>query len=926
MGDLAKHFARRVAQFEQECARLLRSLRHDEDVVFLGDSLVEHYRGRIRWVNRGIESDHLRWPEHNVFERLGSRRLHPDPLAIVTLVGINDVNDAPDDVERHADAYHHLLTNLRHLHARARLVVMSLLPTAGPSRHLNGAVRALNGRLADVASAHGATFWDLHARMFDGARGEARRGLLRDDGIHLDRTGYRVLSDFVQEHAGQLHAPHHRSSIARAVRRRLVPPVVRRAAELVAPSLPLLASATTPAIEVDRRAVAERLVQARGKEGWAHKADVGSDDQLLAAHVLPEVDFLCHHVARGAPLFGTLFLGSRASAYARDEQAWSAGGLRAALDKDRDAWLGALRDSGASAGQVAAFEHAFAALRARLPDGKVRRLRLLFIGDCLLEDVELLLAGRALEDGLLVDVSFVLSKNPLQQARAIAEKRSERFDGVVYSPLSWDFDPEFANFLEPAVRSPGQLQAELESIWSRVSSMIHRLADAFECPVYVHNTAAAVRASTEVRRAVKGLLSWPQREFARRELGRRIDALVSELNRKTFKHLVVIDELAAVAGLRDDLTIGRFLYNADAIHPASLSVEVANRLTHLVIASARLASKKVVVCDLDNTLWDGVIGEGLGVRHHLARQRVLQRLKAKGVVLAVCSKNDPANVRWDGGVLGAGDFVASEVSWAPKPVGLRKLQATLNLKLKDFVFIDDRSDERELVTQELPEVTVMDPCAEDTWRLFEAWAELLGEDEGDRTQLYRERAEREKVVGAEGVDLDPAAAAELFAKLDLSISIQRATEADLKRVHELINRTNQWNLNGARCTFNEVRAWHESRAHAIYTARVTDKFGDMGLICVCVVEFADGEARVSVFVLSCRVFGFGVETLVLEQVQDEAAARFGAPRVRGRFTPTAHNKPCADMYRAHGFVADGDAWVFPGGPVLAPRPTWFSRR
>lgn len=917
MRDVAQHFRERVAQFERECARLRRSSTRRHDIVFLGDSLVEHYRGGLRWVNRGVESDHLRWPACTVFERLGRGRLHPEPRGIALLLGINDVTDAPDEVDQHAETYLHLLTNLRHLYGDARLAVISVLPTTGPSAYLNAPVRALNARLADVAATAGAEFLDAHAQLLAPGRDEGHPLLFRRDGTHLTRRGYRALDDFLERRSAALLRPAPR----RRFTRRFVPPAVERLAELLLPSRD--GAAALP--DVMRQAVARRVVSVWGQECWAHKAPTSSDEAFLEAHVLPEVDFLLRFAAGASPLFATLFLGSRASFYAHNEASWKQVGLRGALERDRGAWLSALRDGGAPTPLVLSVERAFDAFAARLPPGDARRLRLLFIGDCLLEDVELLLAGQALEHGLLVEVDFILSRSPVEQARALAEKRSERWDGVVYSPLSWDFDPEFAGLLQPGFVSGERRREAIESVWERVSSMMGRLSDAFECPVYVHNTAAAVRAATEVRRVVKGLLTWPQRDAARKELGRRIGALVDELNAKSFKHLHLIDELSAVGGLRDDLTLGRFLYNVDAIHPAALSVEVAERLGRLVVASARLASKKVVVCDLDNTLWDGVIGEGHGVRHHRVRQRVLQQLKTRGVVLAVCSKNEASNVRWEGGVLGAGDFVAQEVSWAPKPVGLRKLQATLNLKLKDFVFIDDRADERALVGAEVPGVTVMDPCAEDTWRLFEAWVALLDEG-GDRTQLYRERAEREKAVGPEGGDVSPAAAAELFSKLQLSIRIEPAAEADLKRVHELVNRTNQWNLTGARCSFAEVRAWHASATHRIFTARVGDRFGDMGLVCACVASFEGGEAEVLAFVLSCRVFGYGVETLVLRHLAEEARARFGAPRVRGRFVPTAHNKPCADMYRLHGFTPDGDAWVYDGGPALVATPTWFEQR
>lgn len=923
MLDFPSHYATRVAQFEKECARFMRSGRGQEGVVFLGDSLAEAYRGPIPWVNRGVASDHLKWPQFSVFERLGSDRLHPDPLGIVTLIGINDLADEPTGVARIANGYRHLLANLKQRYPNARLAVFSVLPTCGVDRHLNPRITELNRELVDVAAAQGAVYWNLHDRLLNPRTGDGRSEFYRD-GTHLNRRGYAEMTAFVEAHAEELELRTPDGQRATdALRARVVPAELTRAWELVRSQVPLLGGAPAdPTQAIDRQKLGAHIAQAYGRECWAHKAETGSDEEFIAAHIIPELDFLCRYAATGSPLFSALYLGSRAGFFAQNKALWKEQpeGLRAALDRDRALWLEVLGASPETAPLCPRFEALFTELRASFPASHPKGVKLLFVGDCLLEDVELLLGGQLLRQGLLAKVHFVLSKNPMQQIQDIKALRSEKFDGVVYSPLSWDFDPEFRNFLEPALRSRKALEANVEAIWKRVSSTIKLLADSFESPIYVHNTAATVRASSEVRRVVKSLLTYRDRDWARKEFGRRIGELLQELNRTTFQHLVLVDELAAVRDLRDDLTLGRVLYYSDAIHPAMLSSEVTLRLSSYIVAAARFVSKKVVVCDLDNTLWDGVIGEGLGVRHQKERQQILKALKQKGVVLAINSKNDPANVRWEDSVLTAEDFVASEISWGPKAAAMKRIHETLNLKLKDSVFIDDRADERAMISQEFPELITMDPCAEQTWAVFDAWAKLLGNDEGDRTQLYRERAEREKVIGEQ---VDPSLATDLFMKLDLKIDIRPAAVEDLKRVHELINRTNQWNLQGTRCGFGEVKLWHDSPDYVVYTARVSDKFGDMGLISVCVAHVQAEAIDVPVFVLSCRVFGYGVETLLLERIKKDAIARFGAPRVRGTYIENAHNKPCSSMYEAHGFVREGDHWVCPGGKVTAPDPVWF---
>ncbi|MEI6666723.1 MAG: GDSL-type esterase/lipase family protein [Acidobacteriota bacterium] len=204
MIDFDKHAATRVALFEEDCARLKGSRRGKADVVLLGDSLAERYKGPLSWVNRGICSDHLQWPSFNIFQRLGTDRLHPNPQAIVILVGINDLNDAPHDLDRHADAYRRLLGDLSQHYPAARLVVCSLLPTSGPAAHLNQPVAQFNLRLSEIAGLAGAGFLDLHACLFDASTGMARRAMLVPDGVHVSRRGYAELTACVVQHAPAL--------------------------------------------------------------------------------------------------------------------------------------------------------------------------------------------------------------------------------------------------------------------------------------------------------------------------------------------------------------------------------------------------------------------------------------------------------------------------------------------------------------------------------------------------------------------------------------------------------------------------------------------------------------------------------------------------------------------------------------------------
>ena len=165
-------------------------------------------------------------------------------------------------------------------------------------------------------------------------------------------------------------------------------------------------------------------------------------------------------------------------------------------------------------------------------------------------------------------------------------------------------------------------------------------------------------------------------------------------------------------------------------------------------------------------------------------------------------------------------------------------------------------------------------------------------------------------------------------KLGLVFSLATAKASDLKRVAELINRSNQWNLCGTRTTFAQVQEWHRSETTQIILAHVADRFGDMGNVGIAVVQFAASHVRIPVFVLSCRVFGYGVETALLAEVLRRA--RSGADGtlpgpLLGDHKANAQNHPCRNMYPDHGFTLENDVYTWNGTPAF-PQTPWAEVR
>jgi FkbH-like protein len=889
----SQEYSQRLSQFRIDCARLVRRAPRRTDVVLLGDSIAAATPMPNGWVNRGLANDSLNDANGDVFDRLTSELLHPNPLAIVVLFGRDDLRRGFTSVDEFVKLYEHLIAQLGYLHPTSSRVVANLPPARPSQEQFNADIAEFNEKLREIANSHGLPYWDLNKRLREQGSAIEGFGRVGDNGL-LTRSGHATTAAFLDR---EWRATERGDS----------------------------ASIGEGATRFDSVRLGYDLLAAYGRECWSARIGSSTDDEVVQYFIRPEIDYFVRYLETGAHAFRDLYVGSRAKFAAANEQHWRGkpGGIAAMAASDARLWIDSLTKQNVDVEMVERVARLHEEIAPYFAVATPAPVKLLFIGDCLLEDVELLIGADLLRQGFLAAVDPIVTKNPAEQIREIRSRAGAKYGGVVYSPLSWEFDMDFRKCLGIKPQLNGAIDQDIGVMSDRIGKRVRLLADLFDCNIYVHNTAAIHRASNDTKRKVWSAATRYKRQRIRNKISDFLAKLVAEINAASFEHLYIVDEATAVRDLHDDVSLGRFIYYVPAIHPTELSVVVATQIARYVSASVRLAGKKAIVCDLDNTLWDGVIGEGLGVRHCRNRQRILRDLKTRGIVLAICSKNDPANVKWVDSVLTRDDFVASEVSWGSKSAGIGRIAEVLNLKTKDFVFIDDRPDERAIASDAHPGLVALNPCEEATWTLFETWSRLLSTAVGaDRTELYKQRAERQKLLAARSDDDDSAA---MLAPLKLKLDIRRSTDGDLKRIYELINRTNQWNLQGSRCSLQDVKERHASDDYRIYSARVKDKFGDMGLISVCVAEFKADALEVQIFVLSCRVFGFGIETMLLRELEKDSKERFGEVKVRGYFVPTANNAPSKDFFARHGYQQHGDAWIFSGAQGDAPEPIWFEK-
>jgi FkbH-like protein len=345
------------------------------------------------------------------------------------------------------------------------------------------------------------------------------------------------------------------------------------------------------------------------------------------------------------------------------------------------------------------------------------------------------------------------------------------------------------------------------------------------------------------------------------------------------------------------------------------------RALHAAVRALLTGPKKVLVLDLDNTLWGGVVGETgpLGVaicetpegEAFRAFQRHVKGLSQRGVVLAVASKNNPADAREpfvqnSEMVLKLEDFAGFEASWDPKATSLVRLAESLRLGLDSFVFFDDNPAEREHIRQALPEVDVVDVPEEPALyvRALEAglWFEAVTQTAEDAARAAQYQAE----AGRRGAEAAFGSLDAYLASLEMRATIRPVGEADLDRVVQLIGKTNQFNLTTRRHGPDAVRTLLADPRTVALTVRVADRFGDHGLVAVLFgvpEETAGYEAaqtlRVDTWLMSCRVIGRTVEHLSFATLLEAARAR-GYTRVLGEYLPTAKNAQVADLYAQLG--------------------------
>jgi FkbH-like protein len=450
--------------------------------------------------------------------------------------------------------------------------------------------------------------------------------------------------------------------------------------------------------------------------------------------------------------------------------------------------------------------------------------------------------------------------------------------------------------------------AALEEIKGRIRETWRLARDAFRCPI-IQQTALPVHpvvlGSNEHR------LPGSRARFLAR-LNEALRAMADEDG----VDLLAVDDYAARDGVRawHDIALWHRSKQEIALPAAPFYGDLVGRL----LAAKQGRSFKCLVMDLDNTMWGGVIGddgmEGIALGQgsalgeaYVAFQDYARELSRRGVILAVCSKNDEANAlepfeKHPDMVLRRPDISSFVANWQNKADNIRAIAEELNIGIDSLVFIDDNPFERNLVRQELPMVAVPEVSDDPTYfpraladaGYFEGLS--VTDEDRERTAQYQGNKARDALKES-ATDLES-----YLRGMEMQLVWKGFDRIGLQRIVQLINKSNQFNLTTKRYTDEDVLAVMADPNAFGLQLRLLDRFGDNGVIAIIIGRLQENkDLTIDTWLMSCRVLGRQVEPTTLNLIAQEAA-KLGARRLLGEYIPTKKNGMVKDHYARLGFT------------------------
>lgn len=503
-------------------------------------------------------------------------------------------------------------------------------------------------------------------------------------------------------------------------------------------------------------------------------------------------------------------------------------------------------------------------------------------------------------------------------------------DAVVLAVQTRDAAPDLWNNF--AALSSDQVAAAITSVTAAYRDWIRTFRKTSPAHLIVHNLELSVASSRGVLDAQPGV----SQTNAIARINENLRGIASE---HANVYVLDYDGLIARQGRDHWHDERKWLTVRLPMATQSMMLLVRQWMKFLHPLTGKIA--KALVVDLDNTLWGGVIGEDgmagirLGVEYPGAAFQQLQRalldLYQRGILLAICSKNNEEDAlevlqKHDGMILKPSHFSAMRINWSDKPGNLGDIAKELNIGLDALAFLDDNAAERQQVRDSLPDVHVLDfpqdplECARALrdYPLFERLA--LSAEDMQRGSMYQAQQERARLEQSQSSRED------FYRSLQQEAEISPLTQATQARIAQLTNKTNQFNLTTRRYSEQQLAELAASPGWNCFSIRVRDRFGDNGLTGVAITRLHDGICEIDTLLMSCRVIGRTLETAFLSFLVQFARSH-GAQQLQGWFLPTRKNAPARNFYPSHGFATagnDGDAtlWTLDLANPSVTCPEW----
>ena len=404
---------------------------------------------------------------------------------------------------------------------------------------------------------------------------------------------------------------------------------------------------------------------------------------------------------------------------------------------------------------------------------------------------------------------------------------------------------------------------------------------------------------------------------------RKLNFLLAELALKNC-NMFIADLCAIQNKIGRDIMFSPNIYiNTEMVLSLDVLPIVAQNIVG-IISSIEGKFKKCLILDLDNTTWGGIIGDdgleniqigSLGIGKAFTEfQHWAKALQRRGIILAVCSKNDEEKAKepfekHPDMVLKLEDISVFVANWENKADNIRKIQSVLNIGFDSMVFLDDNPFERNLVRENLPEVCVPE-LPEDPAEYLEYLYELnlfetasYSENDAERTKQYQVESDRATALKSfTNVD-------EFLKRLNMISEVQEFNNFTKPRISQLSQRSNQFNLRTIRYTEQEVAHLMQSDTYKTLSFTLEDKYGDNGLICVVVLEALDSENLfIESWFMSCRVLKRGMEEFTLNQIV-KTAKDSGFKNIIGEYLPSPKNQMVEKHYENLGFALNDKKWI-----------------